>query len=182
MKKETIVQFICFDTTLAFDEFVLQWDQYAKGFKNPHIEVTLQQQTSTRNKFQYISKHKWPLDDFQFTFMKGRHSEYFPERQVKVLQAGGYMPIQVECKHDDDQQVKILVFLANLDTDISHYKELQSYRYLNIYQAYYESCVYDYILEFFVDEENATEFMTQLKTKTGSVEAGMYKECLVLAK
>ncbi len=182
MKKETIVQFVCFETSIPFDEFILQWDPYAKGFKGSDIEVTLQQQTSTKNKFRYISKHKWPLDDFQFIFMKGRQSEYFPERHVKVMQAGGYTPLQMECKHDDDSHVKIMVFLSNAEADIDYYKDLQPYRYMNIYQAYYESSMYDYILEFFVDEENAAEFMLQLKTKSGSVEAGMYKECLLLAK
>jgi len=56
------------------------------------------------------------------------------------------------------------------------------YRFLNIYEAYYESCTYQYILEFFVAELRARDLMRQLKLRTSDAEIGMYKECLILSE
>jgi hypothetical protein len=183
MKKDTIVQFVCFETAIGMDEFIPEWEQYAKQFLSKKIEVTLQQRIVSANRFKYLSQHKWSQDDFQFLFMKGRHSEYFPERRVKVIQAGGYTPLQIECVHDNEiNAVKIFVLINDATSDIEHYKKFEDYHYLNIYQAYYESSMYAYILEFFVDEASAETFMLQLKAKVQGVEAGIYKECLVLEK
>jgi len=181
MKEDTIVQFECFETTIEPDEFVLRWEHYAKRLASKDIEVTLQQQTGIKNRFKYVSQHKWPQDNFRFVFMKGRYSENFPECNVKVIQAGGYAPVQIECIHDTDaDDVKIMLFTSRAETDISFYKQLSSYRYLNIYQAYYESSLYAYILEFFVEQIHARELIRQIKTQTADTEIGMYKECLVL--
>ena len=31
-KKDIIVQFVCYETITGFDEFVIEWDRYAKGY------------------------------------------------------------------------------------------------------------------------------------------------------
>ncbi len=179
MKNDIIVQFVCFVTNLDFEEFVVKWEYYAKRFMNTDAEIILQQQADTKGRFKYVSQHAWPFGDFQFTFMNKRQSEYFPEHTVKVVQAGGYMPLQVECKHSHENGTfKIMAFISHDETDIIFYKELSLYRYLNIYQAYYESCAYAYVLEFFVEESNTADFMRQMKART-KTEVALYKECLM---
>ena len=183
MLHDTVFQFVCFETNVEVDEFVPKWEYYAKRFANKDVEVTLQQQTNTKNKFKYVSQQKCPEDNFQFAFMKGRLSENFPDCNVKVFQAGGYMPLQIECIHDSDtHDVKIMFFINGAESDITLYKQLPFYRFLNIYEAYYESCSFQYILEFFVEETHARDLMRQLKLRTSDAEIGMYKECVVLSE
>lgn len=182
MEKNIIVQFVGFETTVAPDEFILNWEPYAKQFASKKVEVTLEHQAGSTHRFKYLSQHKWPDIDFQFVFMKGRHSEHFPECHVKVIQAGGYLPVQIERAHDiETNDVKLTVFIRNAETDISPYQQLASqYGCLNIYQAYYESCLYAYILEFFVEEANISAVINAMKDRTANVQTGIYKECLVL--
>lgn len=182
MKKDTLVQFVCFETSIELDEFVPKWEHFARESGNKKPESTLLQQAVTKTKFKYISQHKWPQDDFQFVFMKGRHSEHFPECRVKVVQAGGYTPLQIQCKHETvPDAAKIMVLISNAQTDITSFTQLQTYRYLNIYQAYYESSMYAYILEYFVKEKHAADLLQQLKTHAPNTEIVMYRECLVAA-
>jgi hypothetical protein len=180
MKNDTIFQFVCFITNLDFEAFAPRWEHYAKRFMRKNVETTLQQQSETKGRFKYISQHEWPQEDFQFAFMEERKgSEHFPEHNVKVVQAGGYTPVQIECRHNETAgDVKIMAFISHRENDIDFYRQLSLYRYLNIYQAYYESCSYAYILEFFVEETNVADMMQQLKARAG-IEIARYKECLV---
>ena len=183
MQPDTVVQFVCFETSVNTEEFIPRWEYYAKYFCNKNVEVTLQEQTNTKSKFKYVSQQKCPEDNFQFAFMKGRLSENFPDCSVKVFQAGSYMPVQIECIHDTDtHDVKIIFFINGPESDITLYKQVPFYRFLNIYEAYYESCSYQYILEFFVEELHARDLMRQLKLRTSDAEIGMYKECLILSE
>ncbi len=183
MQQDTIVQFVCFETNVELDEFAPRWEHYAKRFACKDVEVTLQQQAGIKNRFKYISQQKCPEDNFQFAFMKGRDSDSFPDCAVKVLQAGGYTPVQIECIHDTNtHDVKVMLFIIRAESDISRFKQFPSYRHLNIYRAYYESCIYEYILEFFVEEIHARDFVKQLKSRPEEAEIGMYKECLVLSE
>src|SRR5690349_12375864 len=138
MQQDTIVQFVCFETSAEFDEFAPRWEHFAKRFASKDVEVTLQEQTNTKTRFKYVSQQKCPEDNFQFAFMKGRHSENFPDCNVKVFQAGGYVPVKMECLHDSDvHDVKIMFFISGAESDINLYRQLPFYRYLNIYEAYY---------------------------------------------
>lgn len=177
MKKDSIVQFVGFITRLGFDEFVGKWEQYARQSSANSRDMILQQGIET-NKYKYVSQQECPEGNFKFAFMKGRSSEHFAEHKVKVVQAGGYMPVQVNCLHAQNGDVKVMAFIDHHETDIEFYTRLPLYRHLNIYQAYYESCTYAYILEFFTPETNAVELLQQLKTRTGT-EAALYRECLV---
>src|SRR4051812_19048364 len=95
--KDAIVQFVGFETSMALDDFTAQWERFAKRFIKQDIHtITLQQQVVTRSRFRYISRNKWSEDNFQFSFMGGRASDYFPDHRVKVVQAGGYLPVQLE--------------------------------------------------------------------------------------
>ncbi|HEY6505511.1 MAG TPA: hypothetical protein VIZ28_16165 [Chitinophagaceae bacterium] len=179
MKKDTIVQFVCFVTNLHSDEFAPLWDRYAKRLSNKKTESALQEHMpETKSKFRYISQHEWTDRDFHFTFMNERRSEHFPEHNVKVVQAGGYLPLEVKRKYTEkDGEVRLIAFISHDENDLDFYRGLPLYKHLNIHQAFYESCTYGYVMEFFVPEDDADELVRHLKQRHG-VETGIYKECL----
>lgn len=179
--KDTIVQFVCYETSMSTEEFIVQWERFTKRFLNKGIEVTLQEQMLGKNKFKFISRNVWPQDSFQFVFMEGRLSHNFPEGHVKVVEAGGYTPLQLQCNHAKADTIKIMAFIKNPQTDIEAYKNMTGYRHLNIYEAYYESCKYVYIFEFFVKEAGAKAFKEQLDLQNNLAEIGVYKEYAMLA-
>jgi hypothetical protein len=179
MEKETIVQFVSFETQGDNIEFIAQWDQYSKGMNKKH-QIRLQQEIGSKKKAKYLSQHWCFDDDFKFIFRKERRSAHFPEVEMRVRQLGGYTTMQVECKHDcGEDESKIFVFVTNQSVNVDECKELSHYRYLNIYKAYFESCNYDYILEFFVENSHTEEFLEQLKIQNRHIESGMYKESIL---
>ena len=178
--KDTIVQFVCYETAMNTEEFIVQWERFTKRFLNKGIEVTLQEQMS-KNKFKFVSRNVWAQDSFQFVFMEGRLSHNFPEGHVKVVEAGGYTPLQIECNRAKGDNVKILVFSKDPQTDIDAFKKLTNYSHLNIYEAYYESCKYAYIFEFYVKESIADDFKKQLQVEITGAEIGVYKEYNMIA-
>lgn len=182
MKKDTIVQFVCFDTNATTEAFIVQWEQYSKIVSNDQ-EVILQKATGAKNTFSYVSQH-WSLaNDFQFIFKKNKRSAHSTEVEMRIKEAGGYIPLQLKFTGETDiNESKLFVFVSAADADIEVYKNLSSYKYLNIYQAYYESCTYAYILEFFVANTDAEQLMDQLKIYNRASETGIYKECLVMEK
>ena len=180
MKKDTIVQFVGFITNLNLDEFAPKWEAYAKKVMNKNLEPVLQQVVAeTKNKFRYISRHELSDKDFHFTFMNERLPEHFPEHNVKIVQTGGYIPLQQQKKKpEEEDNVQVIAFISHNETDLDFYRSLPSYRYLDIHQAYYESCLYGYVMEFHIPETEADELLLQLKQRPG-VETGVYRECLV---
>jgi hypothetical protein len=181
MKNDKIIQFVAFITNLELDVFAPKWEHYAKRLMSGKTEpVLLQIVSGTKNRFRFISQHEWPDRDFQFSFMDERKSEHFPEHNVKVVQTGGYIPLRPEKRHvEEDGDVKLLAFISHNENDIEFYRNLSLFHHLNIYQAFYESCSYAYVLEFFVSEKNADQLMVQLKQRTSVNETGIYKECLL---
>ncbi len=178
--KKNIVQFVCFETNLEFDKFIVNWEHYAKKFESKEVKTNLLEQVNSKSKFRYVSQHMAPQDELQFTFMKEKRSVILPESKIKVIQAGGYKPMQIQSSHHQDPEAtKVLLFLAKSIYDIDQFKSLDCLA-LNIYEAYFESCNYSYILEFFVNETSGEPLMQELKTLLHNPEIGMYKECLVL--
>ena len=176
MKKDTIVQFVSFETTVATNEFRAQWEEYNKLVTGKQ-EVTLQQEVDGKNLYRYLSQHRFHEDDIQFSFKKERRSAHNPEIELRIKEAGGYSALQLECDHETTaNECKVFVFLST-SPELQLYKELLSYQYLNIYQAYYESCAYTYILEFFVDNSHVVQLIDQLKIHNRISEIGVYKEC-----
>jgi len=180
MKKDTITQFVCFITNLEPEVFIPKWEPYAKGLMKSPSEPNLQFLVpEAKNRYRYVSQHKGAEQDFLFNFMKERHSEHFPEHNVKVIHAGGYTLLQVKKRGSrEEEDIKLIVFASHNETDIDFYSGLPLYHHLNIYQAYFESCVYGYIMEFFVSGQKAKELEQLLKQRPG-IETGMYKESLV---
>ena len=70
--KDSIVQFVCYETSMNTDEFVVQWERFPKRFLSKGIEVSLQEQAMVKNKFKFVSRNVWAQDSFQFVFMEGR--------------------------------------------------------------------------------------------------------------
>ena len=179
MNINAIVQFECFETSVPLDEFVSSWKYYARRFVGKNADVTLQQ-CGTKNRFKYVSQHESAEDNFRFAFMKGRYSPNFPECNVRVVQAGGYTISQRECMHDNDpDDVKIMVFIKH-EKEMLSYQQAPSYRYLNIYQSYFESCLFAGVLEFYVEKIHANDFIKWIHSFLKDTEGGIYNECLVL--
>ncbi|MBC7874185.1 MAG: hypothetical protein H7Y01_09330 [Ferruginibacter sp.] len=178
MKKDTVIQFVGFVTNLDINEFAPKWEHYAKRLNKKNESSFQQQVTETKNKFRYISQHQWNDTDSNFSFLNERKSEHFPEHNVKVVHLGGYLSLQVQSRQPEEEgDIKLMAFIGHNETDIDFYRRL-SYRHLNIHQAFYESCLYGYVLEFFVPESDSGELLQQLKQRSG-VETGIYRECLV---
>ena len=180
MKKDTIYQFVCFITNLELDEFAPKWEHYAKRLMNKKTEPALQQLVNgTKNRYRFISQHAWPDQDFQFSFMDERRSEHFPEHNARVVQIGGYISLQPDRGQiEEDTDVKLIAYISHSETDIDFYRKLPLFHHLNIYQAFYESCSFGYVMEFFVPEKDADALLLQLKQRSG-VETGIYRECFV---
>src|SRR5215212_525009 len=178
MKKNSIVQFVCFQTDLSLDTFIQSWEQYAKSL-GKDVDVLLHKQQSGKKKFKYVSRHTSSQDDFRFVFVKGKKPEHFVDYSVRVIQAGGYIPLQIESVRDASvKESKVLVFLTN-EPDLKAFKNIGSYENLNIYQAYFESSAYSYIFEFFVGDKQLDSFLEELKPLCNEDEIGVYKECIL---
>jgi hypothetical protein len=179
MKPNTIVQFECFDTSVPPDEFISKWQYYAEKSVGDNVEVTLLQ-SNAKNRFKYISQHEYAADNFDFHFMKGRLSENFYECNVKVIQAGGYSISQMQCMHDNNpDDVKIVVFIKN-ETELLLLQQSPPYRYLNVYQPYFQSCLFAGVLEFYVEKARAHEFVNWIRSVFRDAEGGVYNECVIL--
>lgn len=179
MREDTLFQFVGFETTVNLDDFTSQWENFARKFFKQDIHtITLQQQVKSKSRFRYMSMNEWPQDNFRFSFMEGRGSDYFPDHRVKVVQAGGYTPIHYECSNCTHDELKILLLLNQEEVSDNLFSKMP-FHHLNIYQAYYQSCLYSHILEFFADESQAAELFDRMK-KYYACECGMYRECLVL--
>lgn len=180
MKNNTVVHFVGFVTNLEPGEFVPLWESYAKRLMKRETGALQQLQLATaKTRFRYISQHEWHDSDTHFSFMKGRLSEHFPEHNARVIQIGGYQQIQADRKkRKNDKEVKLLVLLNNDTTDLAFYSGLNLYSHLTIYEAYYESCIYNFILEFFVSENDA-ELLEQQIRQQSNAETGICRECKI---
>lgn len=176
MKADTIVQFISFETTEAIDEFRAKWEESNKLVMGKP-SVTLQQEVDRKNLQRYLSQYRFQEDDIQFSFKKHKRSANEPESEMRMKEVGGYSMLQLECDHETVAgDSKVFVFLTTYP-ELDLYRQLLSYHHLNIYQAYYESSMYTYILEFFVDNKQVSSLIEQLKLHNRVSDIGVYKEC-----
>ena len=176
MKKDSIVQFVSFESTATVDEFIAQWEEHNMPVDGEQ-DVTLQQELDAKKIYRYLSQHSFNEADTQFKFKTKRRSANSHEVEIRIKQAGGYSVLQLECDHETHaNNCKVFVFLSNYP-ELTPYKEFSAYQYLNIYEAYYESCAYTYILEFFVDKSHVAQLIEQLQTHNQTLEIGVYKVC-----
>jgi len=177
MKDSFIVQFVCFTTNTRVNDFIREWDQYAKRYLDKPREFTLQQQFFTRSRFNYVSRHYWPIDDFQFSFMNKKRSDFFHEQHVKVIQAGGYVEVGKNYRPKTAANLQVvLAFIDHNETDLNYYEDPKHYSHLNKYQAFYENCLFGHVYEYFITEEHWPALLAALKCKKGN-EAGLYRNC-----
>ncbi|HEV8507912.1 MAG TPA: hypothetical protein VGQ53_21050 [Chitinophagaceae bacterium] len=176
MKEETIIQFVAFETALDSTDFFTQWEQYKRSMDG-QWNATLQQHTLKSGKFKYVSQHRCSADEFQFVFQKERRWSKFPEVEVRKKLAGGYSVLQCESvKEAAAGESKILIFIDDYGADLDSFRHFCVHSKLNIYEAYYENCIFTYILEVFVKDEQANDLLQQLEIRASFSEAGIYKE------
>jgi hypothetical protein len=179
MDNTKIVHFVGFVTTLDFEDFTPLWESYMKNSIGVPVKITLEE-TSQKSPFRYVSQHESSTTDVAFSFMKENSRLNFPDRKARVVQAGGYTPVEFRPKrHKIKDEIKVIVFIPHGERDLGFYRQ-QTFHHLNIYEAYFENCTYGYVMEFFVNEPDAPELIIQLKTRPG-VEAAVYKKCRVIS-
>ena len=177
MGKDKTVQFVCFETSLAREQFITQWERYTRSV-NSDLDVTLQQ-SEKNGLFKYIAQHRCTDGEFNFIFSKNGRTSRIPEVEIKIKQLGGYSILQSERKNDlHADESKVFAFITSTQTDLSIFRQFSAQIKLNIYEAYYENCQYSYILEFFVKTETAGELVAKLKLNEAG-DIGIYKECLL---
>ena len=179
MDKDIIVQFVGFVTHIEPEVFITAWEPFIKQAADNSGSVLLQEAVTAKagNKFKYILQHESRSADFRFAFAKEKDKTQLPEQKIRVVQSGGYAPVQIQTSHKEiKNHIKVLAFLPHGQTDMDFYKR-QTYRHLNIYEAYFESCKYSYVMEFYIHEMEAPVLIKELKG-TG-VEVALCKETLI---
>jgi len=176
MDNTRIVHFIGFVTNLHFEEFSPLWESYIRRIteatgKNTVIKIA----EKRKNLFRYLSRHESGSTEFRFTYTKSGVPVKFPERKATVISAGGYQLVQQQCPSNTvTNDVKVLAFLPPGETELNFYHR-QLYRHLNIYEAYFENCIYSYILEFYIQKQDAEALVKELKSRNGT-EAAVFQE------
>jgi hypothetical protein len=180
MKKNTLVQFVCFATSLELDDFVPRWEHYAKKLAPKKSATFLHQLASGfRGKYHYVSLHEWPDSDTRFSFTNEKRSLLFPESNVRTVQAGGYQLVDIHKKNTTDEtDTKLIAFISHEENDINFYTNLPQYNSLHLYQAYYENCAYGYIAVFYVNIADRDQLLLLLKQRVGA-ETAVYEDCLL---
>jgi hypothetical protein len=180
VNKDTIVQFVCFTSTLEPEKFIEIWEPYAKQLVNDSSKIILQEGIAEKNgnRFNYVSQHRCSAADFSFAFMKEKRKMHFPEQRARIMQAGGYQPAQDQPEYNKEKnEVRVMAFLSSGETELDFF-DRKTFNRVNINEAYFENCAYSYVLEFFLAEQDAPVLLQQLKARNG-VEAGVYKDCRV---
>jgi hypothetical protein len=174
-----IIHFIGFATPLETEKFIPAWEQYSKKemFRKKAPQL-FQQQPGSRHKFNYVSLHTWPDTEANFSFTKSDKAGYFRELPVQLVHIGGYLPLEpTNANLHQDAEYRLLVMAGHNEYDPEFYKSLPFSFRLNSYQAYYESCSYGYIFEYFAGEQEIEEIMNALKSRAGT-ERILCRDCL----
>jgi hypothetical protein len=174
------VQFVCFETNIDFEKFIGHWEHYAKKFESKEVKTSLLEQVNVKSRYKYISQHMASPDELQFTFMKEKRSVILPESKIKIIQAGGYKPLQQHVNQPESSDTfKVILFVPKSVYDIEPFKKM-AFHSLHIFEAYFESCNYSFVLEFIVNESAGDELMKEIKDILHNPDIGMYKDCSVL--
>jgi hypothetical protein len=174
MTTDNKVQFVCFETSLDSEPFMKRWKAYNRSPRSD-ADVILQQ-SKKDGLFLYIAQHRFERSDVQFEFTKEGRSGRVVQERIKTTIAGGYGLMQLQnTKPAAPDESKIFAFIDDVTTDLAPYKELANTHKLNIYQAYFQNCMYAYILEYFVKNKYAPQLAEQLE-KHDATKPGIYRE------
>lgn len=175
MNRKSIIHFVGFTTRLSPDNFISQWSEYARQITD-EPNATLQSKTNGKTPYHFISQHECQEEDFRFSFMKGRNSENFPEQSAKVIELGGYSPIVLGQPHSDRRwETKVLMFLTKNGISSQLYLSIHNL-HPNIYEPFYENCLYSNIVEFATVGNETLLLMEQLK-KNEDMDMAIYTRC-----
>jgi hypothetical protein len=98
---------------------------------------------------------------------------------VQVIHIGGYLPLETLNKNlHKENENRLLVLAGHNENDPAFFQELPFSFRMNTYQAYYESCSYGYIFEYFAPEKDMEGITESIKQHSGT-ERILYNECLV---
>lgn len=176
MKEDSIVHFVCFDTTLDIAPFMRRWEDYKRS-ANSDADVTMQQSVK-KDSFRYIAQHYCTAGELRFSFTKSARRSPHHAAQINITEheAGGYSILQAERKGSlRAGENKIFVFVHSAQADVDAYRGLSVHGKLNIYSAYYENCRYAFIMEYFTPKEY-TGALTEQLSQFRDVEIGVYKQ------
>ena len=172
MSKIKEVQFVCFETELDQDEFMVRWKKYT-GSLHSKADVVIHR-SPVKGKFKYIAQHFITGSPLQFTFSQEGVRSKVVQVSIKTTLAGGYSLLQ-KGRHAPAKKIKnVFAFINDPQADLKKFNSLSSSAPY-IYEAYYENCRHAYILEYFTDSHDAAELLEQLKQQ-GADEAGIYEE------
>lgn len=112
----SLVQFVCFTTTLPQDEFLQAWEPFSSSFLSRGIErIVLNEnvERSAESAFDYVSRNLWDEGRFERAFPHGvRGSGGLGP--ISVLQAGAFRlsePTTVDMTAGARHEPKVVVFL-----------------------------------------------------------------------
>ena len=88
--KPQLIQFVCFETTLAVGTFLKGWSSFAQSFVAQGIErIVLAEATRREAPFGFISRNAWPAAQFEATF-GGRLPRDAGSGPVMAVQGGAF--------------------------------------------------------------------------------------------
>lgn len=176
MVEDTIVQFVCFETAMDENAFVDRWKKYSSSEQS--TQNTCLYQSASGNSYKYVSVHKCANGQFNFEFKKGRNPTPQPETEIRGRQAGGYSLLQEDRKGGElrKKECRLFVFINSPQHSLQELKTLKAECEVNIYEAYFENCAYNYIAEYYVNENIVPDLLDEMKSLhiTGT---GIYTQC-----
>lgn len=177
MTPNTKVQFVTFETSLSAEPFMKRWKEYKRSSKSD-TDVTLQQ-SKHKGIFRYIAQHRFNSEEVQFSFTKDRAASSVPQEIIKSNKAGGYTMLQAEqLTEAGPNECKVFAFITDPRADLRIYRELCQKGKLNIYEPYYLSCKFAYILEYFINNNQAEVLVDQLKN-LDTADVALYRKCSI---
>src|SRR5688500_16377639 len=128
MKKDNIIQFVCFNTQLGAKEFTSKWENHMQNAMSRPAVLHSLIETEMKMPYNFISVHEDGDDDYGFALLNGKRTEMVPGQKIKVSQAGGYIEIIEEpVASEKPGDVKVLAFISHHENEISFYRQLRPY-------------------------------------------------------
>lgn len=168
MEKDSLVQFVGFITALEQKNFTANWELFAGRFIRSDVKTTLQQNIHPKSRYKYIAWHEGAQQHLQPAFAKQKRSENFPEHMVKLVDFGSYEAAQPHQHKGQKGLCRVVAFVNEESNDADFYTQAGLQQFVNVYQAYYQSCTFASVYEYWVAPEQCNSFIQHLKTRQGN--------------